>query len=186
MTDEDEREFKSWDKFYDNELANFNESGDEGMVWFGKVAENRMLKFMNGDDVDKTARIVDLGCGNGSLLRKLVANLCSDEVNPNIARRFDVVLDKGTWDAISLGSEDQQQLLDAYCQTVQSLFAVNSVLDQYFVIISCNFTLDELKSKFASSLLRFHKELPAQATFSFGGQTGQTTSGAVFKVLRSS
>jgi hypothetical protein len=40
---------------------------------------------------------------------------------------------------------------------------------------------NELKSKFASDRLRFHKELPTQATFSFGGQTGQTTSGAVFK-----
>jgi hypothetical protein len=61
----------SWNNFYDDELRNFKDFGDEGMVWFGKVAENRMLKFMNGD-VNKAACIIDLGCGNGSLLRKLV------------------------------------------------------------------------------------------------------------------
>lgn len=63
----------SWDNLYKTELRNFNDSGEEGTVWFGKVAETRILRFMNADVV-KSARVIDIGCGNGSLLRKLVSN----------------------------------------------------------------------------------------------------------------
>jgi hypothetical protein len=50
-------------------------------------------------------------------------------------------LDKGTWDAISLANKDQGQLLEVYMRTVEGLFAVGGDADQFFVIISCNFTL---------------------------------------------
>ena len=76
----------SWDQFYDTALANFEDTGDEGeviikflvsflkaafQIWFGRSAELRILKFVL-ERVPITARICDLGTGNGSLLRRLV------------------------------------------------------------------------------------------------------------------
>lgn len=60
-----------WDNLYQEELRNFNEFGDEGTIWFGRISEVTILRFINAE-VERDARILDIGCGNGSLLRKLV------------------------------------------------------------------------------------------------------------------
>lgn len=65
--------FSSWDGRYKLELKNYEEYCDEGEVWFGKAAESRMVKYLASLKLPFTARIVDLGCGNGSLLRHLVS-----------------------------------------------------------------------------------------------------------------
>jgi 2-polyprenyl-3-methyl-5-hydroxy-6-metoxy-1,4-benzoquinol methylase len=62
----------SWDRFYERELKSYQECGDEGTVWFGKVAEMRMLHFIY-EHVPKEARILDIGCAGGSILRRLVS-----------------------------------------------------------------------------------------------------------------
>lgn len=52
-------------------MENFDKNGDEGETWFGRSAENRIIKFLY-ENVDLKAKIADIGCGNGSLLKKLV------------------------------------------------------------------------------------------------------------------
>lgn len=87
--------------------------------------------------------------------RSKAVDLCADEPSSLIADRFDIVVDKGTWDAISLsvgGSEENRRRLDNYRRLLLAAFenasssdkAAENVdyrdLQQYFVIVSCNFT----------------------------------------------
>ncbi|KAI1705108.1 methyltransferase domain-containing protein [Ditylenchus destructor] len=210
-----------WDQHYDVELTNFDDTGDEGCVWFGRSSENRMLKFIR-ENVPSDASIVDLGCGNGSFLRRLrsqgytklcgldysekaielcrktsnqqlegkeapeidfqTADILSDlnETQSQLCHRYDVVLDKGTWDAISLNG-DRMLRLAQYRSAVLSLFR-GSGEKRYFVIFSCNFTRDELVELFKCEALNFFQEIPSQSQMTFGGKTGVTTTGVVFRV----
>ncbi|KAK5111024.1 hypothetical protein LTR62_005399 [Meristemomyces frigidus] len=86
---------------------------------------------------------------------------------------FDVVLDKGTFDAISLMSRDegQEHACDIYRNRVAAL-----VKPGYFLsITSCNWTKRELLEWLApeGGELEFFAEAK-YPTFTFGGQTGQT------------
>ena len=56
--------FYSWDQQYELETQNFKEFGDRGEVWFGEAAMNRMVRWLE-KNVDRHAKIIDLGCGNG-------------------------------------------------------------------------------------------------------------------------
>ncbi len=62
----------SWDRHYERELELYDSSGDEGEIWFGRCAERCMVEFVDRN-VSKDSRIVEIGCGNGSLLRKLAS-----------------------------------------------------------------------------------------------------------------
>ena len=56
-------------KSYQRENRNFQENGDEGEVWFGEDAMNRMVKFLDKmveeDLIQNNDPVVDLGTGNG-------------------------------------------------------------------------------------------------------------------------
>jgi len=56
-----------WDNAYKKEIENFNDHGDEGEVWFGEDAMDRVLRWLekHEDKVPKNSKILDLGCGNG-------------------------------------------------------------------------------------------------------------------------
>lgn len=64
-------QFFSWDNYYNIELKNFQENSDDGEIWFGRSAENRIIKFVV-ENINLNSKIADIGCGNGSLLRRLV------------------------------------------------------------------------------------------------------------------
>ncbi|EFO91888.1 hypothetical protein CRE_30328 [Caenorhabditis remanei] len=167
-----------WDKRYEMELTNFEEHGDEGEVWFGISAENRIVKYLIDSKTNKNAAILDLGCGNGSVLRKLRSkgfsqltgvDYCQKAVdlsnatsraeqeeneeeqlvdirfeqlditaprNEFLSSKFDVILDKGTWDAMSL-SEERENRLKAYLELLEQVMTEGGL----FIIFSCNFTL---------------------------------------------
>lgn len=109
-----------------------------------------------------------------------------------IGDRFDIVLDKGTFDAISLSSPSQNSDRGPCKQYVQALHEVLKP-GGLFLIVSCNFTNDELKDYFANSS---NNEISADAiytepmevlsrlsfpTFQFGGITGQSVYGLCFR-----
>ncbi|VDM46621.1 unnamed protein product [Toxocara canis] len=165
-----------WDERYKVELENYEDIGDEGEIWFGRSAENRAIRYLLDAGLRKDSRIIDLGCGNGSLLRHLVESLrrlkftcltgvdyCEDAVRlaRSIAEReeaatdmlpinfhvvdllkenaltdrYDIVMDKGTWDAMSLSSEKKTRLCH-YRNCVLHITNINGL----FIIFSCNFT----------------------------------------------
>jgi SAM-dependent methyltransferase len=142
---------------------------------------------------DKSAEIIDLGCGNGHLLLKLakvgyhrlvgidyapaavrlasalakergqservtfqtldlIALLDDQTANQTWFGRFDVVLDKGTFDAISLHpdqsvakAEGRDGPADLYVQAAGRLLKPDGVL----LITSCNWTRSELEIRFS-------------------------------------
>ncbi|KAI8058191.1 S-adenosyl-L-methionine-dependent methyltransferase [Syncephalis plumigaleata] len=212
-----------WDQAYERELAQYEENGDMGEVWFGEDAAERMADWLVDNIVERDTPMVDLGCGNGHLLLTLaeagftkltgvdyspaaiaLATALAEEreyanrihyepldllslVNSDDSStsntmdhvnkwrgRFHVVLDKGTYDAISL-HPDQKIARDT----------------GLLLITSCNWTQSELEQRFDrrkqhnnESLLIYtiyyygHVNYPK---FTFGGVTGQTISTVVFK-----
>ena len=93
---------------------------------------------------------------------------------------FDVVLDKGTFDAISLMEyqSSSQHPCDSYRQKVTPLLRPHSFL----VVTSCNWTKEELQEWLAppNSELYFFDEAK-YPTFTFGGHTGQSIVTVVFR-----
>ncbi|KAG8954230.1 hypothetical protein FRC04_000452 [Tulasnella sp. 424] len=93
---------------------------------------------------------------------------------------WDLLLDKGTFDAIALAdkSKDGPAPIDGYPARVSRLLKPGA----YFLITSCNFTEEELKQKFDTSetSLTYHSRIEHK-TFTFGGKTGSTCSSVAFK-----
>ncbi|KAJ1730605.1 Protein-lysine N-methyltransferase efm4 [Coemansia sp. Benny D160-2] len=94
---------------------------------------------------------------------------------------FDLVLDKGTYDAICLKPSDadaaavDQRAIDAYPASVVGSLSDSGV----FLITSCNWTEEELVARFAHHLESIgsvqHK------SFRFGGAVGQTVATVAFR-----
>ncbi|KAJ1945778.1 Protein-lysine N-methyltransferase efm4 [Linderina macrospora] len=98
-------------------------------------------------------------------------------------RKFDVVLDKGTYDAICLkpkdGDEDGAEV-DTGARDMYPVSVVNSLSpDGVFLITSCNWTEDELVARFAPHLTLVGRV--KHRSFQFGGVIGQTVSTIAFK-----
>ncbi|KAK0144019.1 EEF1A lysine methyltransferase 2 [Merluccius polli] len=86
---------------------------------------------------------------------------CSTEL-----KDFDVCVDKGTFDAISLNPEHTNEVRTRYVQ------ALSDVLKEggYFVITSCNWTKEQLLQRFSSGF-ELVQQLPTPS-IQFGGKTG--------------
>lgn len=198
-----------WDGAYAQELANLEDFGEEGEVWFGRGCERRMLDWVCAH-VGRERSILDVGCGNGHFLCGLFARgyerlvgvdysakavglarrvaerrgqlaigfEVGDVLGASAGGRYDLVCDKGTFDAVCLRpGADRQDLVAAY-----KAFVLGSLWDGgLFLITSCNWTLAELEAAFAPELSLL-EALPAPATFAFGGSLGSTVTSAVFCV----
>ncbi|KAJ1728519.1 Protein-lysine N-methyltransferase efm4 [Coemansia biformis] len=95
--------------------------------------------------------------------------------------RFDVVLDKGTYDAICLKPQDaaggpavDQAAISIYPRSVAASLKDTGV----FLITSCNWTEDELVERFRDQLVCVGKV--KHPSFRFGGAVGQTVTTLAF------
>ena len=100
--------------------------------------------------------------------------LDTDMVAANFAAKYKVVIDKGTFDAVSL-SESSAKDRESYVVGVATMLQTEGKL----LITSCNWTDSELTKHFSShfSLL----ETVPTPTFTFGGKTGSSTTFCIFQ-----
>jgi len=94
---------------------------------------------------------------------------------------FDVVLDKGTFDAISLSSEIDSQgrrICEGYRERLEPLVRSGG----FFLVTSCNWTEDELGDWFETPdgalYVKDHVKYPR---FTFGGKSGQKVATVCFE-----
>ncbi|KAL9100506.1 MAG: hypothetical protein Q9163_004129 [Psora crenata] len=103
-----------------------------------------------------------------------------DAPYPQWADGFDVVLDKGTFDAISLSDEKDahgRRLCEGYSERVEPLVKEGGIL----LVTSCNWTEPELK-KWVESEQGFEAVgRVGYPIFSFGGGTGQSVCSVCFR-----
>ncbi|KAF7560011.1 hypothetical protein G7046_g4148 [Stylonectria norvegica] len=103
-------------------------------------------------------------------------------LNGEQADGWDVVLDKGTFDAISLSDDKDEQgrrLCEGYGDRVLPLVKKGGI----FLVTSCNWTETELKSWFEGSNNKGFQVAGRveYRSFSFGGAKGQTISTLCFR-----
>ncbi|KXN88611.1 N-lysine methyltransferase see1 [Leucoagaricus sp. SymC.cos] len=93
---------------------------------------------------------------------------------------WDLILDKGTYDAIALGEKDDDGKSPAarYPARVVRLLKPGGI----FLITSCNFTDDELKASFISEEtgLKYHSRIQ-HPTYTYGGRSGSIVSSVAFQ-----
>ena len=212
-----------WEEAYRDDVARLesNDDGDSdggscGEVWFGEGTARKVVAWIVarvGDE--RSARILDLGCGNGHsllLLRargfrdlagvdysdhairlaRLVAAREEEEEGGGSEIRFhvadvvrdaspretevDFVLDKGTWDAISLDPDSRiAESRLRYARYVDAALKPSGCL----LLSSCNWTREELLALLAEHF-ELEEELPAP-TFSFGGKEGKRVTTLVLR-----
>ncbi|KAK7072156.1 Methyltransferase-like protein 10 [Halocaridina rubra] len=101
--------------------------------------------------------------------------LAEGHVDGLASKKYDVVHDKGTYDAISLNPDDPRAKRIAYIK------AAHRVIEDHglFIITSCNWTNEELQNHF-TGYFRLEYEIPTPS-FMFGGKVGSQVTSAVFK-----
>lgn len=93
--------------------------------------------------------------------------------------QFDVVLDKGTFDAVSLSEEvdgQERRVCESYREKVEGLVKTGGLV----LVTSCNWTEQELRQWFEGVKLAFVDRIE-YSKFSFGGRTGQSVSSCCFR-----
>lgn len=207
-----------WDHLYEQEVKNFDDHGEEGEVWFGMAAERRVIDWVSKNTDQKSAFIVEVGCGNGHLCLSLakkgylsvygidysesavrmsnalaqreqiqsITFMSGDLLNHGSMRSLeaDIVIDKGTFDAICLGfveslpenfSSKTEYFAHHYVRSIRVLAKSSHKL----IITSCNWTEQELCVLFTKEGYQQIATI-SHPSFSFGGSQGHTVSSVIF------
>ena len=142
--------------------------------------------FENLKGLDYSEKSIQL-CRNiakESKIQFLVLNIL-DKRRTSKMDKFDLLMDKGTFDAISLAKTNLQstgntvnsppnQYVDAVCEMLKP--------DGLLVITSCNWTHDELVQRF-NAKFELKSEI-AYPIFKFGGIQGQAVTTLIFQKLK--
>nr|CAD2168475.1 unnamed protein product [Meloidogyne enterolobii] len=109
--------------------------------------------FMNLFGIDYSNKAIELAknissknCSN-TKIKFLLANISEDKLESELKGKFDILLDKGTFDAISLTNKsDRENHLKFYQQNICQLFKqkikekIDDEIPRFLLIFSCNFT----------------------------------------------
>jgi SAM-dependent methyltransferase len=95
--------------------------------------------------------------------------------------KYRVIVDKGTFDAISLSGQDTlNEIAPAFKHTLKRLSKTDPNQLPLFIITSCNWTTPELKAIFEPELTAIDEI--AHSSFTFGGKRGQDVSTVIFEI----
>lgn len=111
-----------------------------------------------------------------------VWDLLAEQPGSWIGQGFDLVLDKGTFDAIALSGDtdaDGNRICESYRKRVLPLLRTGG----HMVITSCNWTREELIKWFVTNdgALTFDGHEVKYPSFTFGGQKGQSVCTLLFR-----
>ncbi|KAH3756595.1 EEF1A lysine methyltransferase 2 [Pelomyxa schiedti] len=96
--------------------------------------------------------------------------IVDDVTHSIIDHKFQLVIDKGTFDAIALTQQtEREEKKEQYRRAIVSFLQPPPAIS-YFVITSCNFTTAELR-EFFGPVLHYHSQLE-YPVFTFGGKQG--------------
>ncbi|KAF7281300.1 hypothetical protein GWI33_004882 [Rhynchophorus ferrugineus] len=169
-----------WEKRYKQEIKNFTNHGDVGEIWFGEDIVDKVTVWII-KHIPKTARIIDVGCGNGHTLIELANEGYTNLVGVDYSERA-VIL------AQSIAENRGLNIKYSQCDILQGLNDVYDIVhdkekalksDGLFIITSCNWTHNELQDQYKD-----HFDLDClipTPQFKFGGKVGSVVSICVFK-----
>uniref|UniRef100_A0A1B6KAE0 Protein-lysine N-methyltransferase g.4659 n=1 Tax=Graphocephala atropunctata TaxID=36148 RepID=A0A1B6KAE0_9HEMI len=144
-----------------------------GMMLFELMEEG----FTNLTGVDYSEKAIELANRialerESTNIKFMLCDIVGEEVD---LRDYKVVLDKGTYDAISLSPENAHAQRKAYKANLTKLLRPEGL----FVIASCNWTEEELRQHFDSDFA-VSAVIPAPK-FQFGGKVGSSVTTLVFQ-----
>lgn len=104
--------------------------------------------------------------------------LDADDIHKQLGdTKFDVVHDKGTYDAVSIHPDNPGEKRITYIDHLHKITAENGLL----ILTSCNWTEDELCTSLAAKFIK--QALIPTPTFRFGGKEGSVVTQIVFKKI---
>ncbi|CCC67915.1 hypothetical protein NCAS_0A13570 [Naumovozyma castellii] len=173
--------------FLDENIGSYRIAADASMLDLGtgnghllfELYENDFHGQMLGVDYsEQSVQFANEIAKSKSLDEKIrfkQADIFQSEWNPG---KFDVVLDKGTLDAIALSGikfDDGKTVVDIYGKIIERILEKDSV----FLITSCNFTEEELIKIIETDKLKCWETIK-YPVFEFGGVKGSTISSVAF------
>ncbi|XP_044760556.1 EEF1A lysine methyltransferase 2 [Coccinella septempunctata] len=130
--------------------------------------------FTNLFGVDYSQGAIDLARAIAHKQDFTFINYSVKNILEGLDQNFDIINDKGTYDAISL-SENSKQNRELYLKSVFDSLSD----DGYFIITSCNWTESELDEQVSNKFV-CHKLIPTPQ-FKFGGNVGSLVTTIVYK-----
>lgn len=118
----------------------------------------------------------------GSVLDFRVVNVLYDSID----KTFNVIIDKGTYDAICLSPNMD---IDFIRQRYFNFLIKHLKIDGYFIIFTCNFTKNEMLNFLSNNRQNdeFYFELKHEfdtPMLTFGGQVGKQVTGLIFSLQK--
>lgn len=135
---------------------------------------NRGFKNLTGVDYSEKAIMLAREVAEKLGVHKVISYVVSDILQAPLQSAFDVVVDKGTFDAVSL-SEGGAENRKKYINNVRDSLKNNGL----FVLTSCNWTKVELDEQFSKAFSCF--DVIPTPQFQFGGSIGNVVTCVIYR-----
>lgn len=135
---------------------------------------NNDFKNLTGIDYSEKAIVLAREIAEKLDVQRAIKYIVCNVLEPTLQDAFDVVVDKGTYDAVSL-SEDGVGNRKKYVDNVYALLKT----DGLFVLTSCNWTKGELDEQFCKMFTVF--DVIPTPQFRFGGSVGNVVTCVVYR-----